>query len=241
MTEPIIELTIKRLELSQSALFGLAGELLILDAVFRQADEQYVGQLVQAWDGWRRSSRDFSWDGTGVEIKTTTGSTSRHTVEGVHQIEPLQPSDDVSGEDRLLLVSVGLQLSAPSANSFTVPQLTQRIVERMEATGNGGAAADFLAHVSSYGSESGFGYHHTTMSNDAPFTTSFTPAFVRCYEMGDPAVEVLRRDDVVSHHHVDAQSVTFTINLPATISADNPVSGIHRVSLAILGGEPQVP
>lgn len=240
VTEPIIELAIKRLELSQSALLGLAGELLLLDAIFRQADQQYVGPLVQAWDGWRRSSRDFSWDGTGVEIKTTTGRTSSHTVQGVYQVEPLQATDDVPGENRLLLVSVGLQLSEPSANSFTVPQLTQRIVDRIEATGNSGSVADFLAHVASYGSESGFGYHHTTMSNDAPFTTSFTPAFVRCYEMGDPAVEVLRRDDVVSHHHVDAQSVTFKINLPATISADNPVSGIHRVAVAILGGEPQV-
>jgi hypothetical protein len=240
LTEPILELAIKRLQLSRSALLGLAGELLVLDAVFRHAEEQYVGQLVQAWDGWRRSSRDFSWDGTGVEIKTTTGRSSSHTVQGMHQIEPLQPTDDINGEDRLLLVSVGLQLSEPSANSFTLPQLTQRLVERMEATGNGGAVAGFLANVASYGSESGFGYHHTTMSNDVPFTTPFTPAFVRCYEMGDPAVEVLRRDDVLNHHHVDAQSVTFKINLPATLSADNPVSGIHRVAAAILGGEPRV-
>lgn len=238
MTESIIELAIKRLELSQNALLGLAGELLLLDAVFRQASQQYVSQLVQSWDGWRRSSRDFSWNGSGVEIKTTTGRTSSHTVQGVHQVEPLQATDDVPGERRLLLVSIGLQLSHPSANSFTVPQLTQRILERMEATGNGGAVADFLAHVASYGSESGFGYHHTTMSSDAPFNTSFTPAFVRCYEMGDPAVEVLRRDDVLSHPHVDAQSVTFRMNLPATISADNPLSGIHRVAAAILDGKP---
>lgn len=238
VTEPIIDLAIKRLELSLSALLGLAGELLLLEALIRRADDAYVGQLVAAWDGWRRSSRDLSWDGTGIEVKTTTHQSSSHIVQGTHQVEAAQPTDSTPGEDRLLLVSVGLQQSGSSANAFSVPQLTQQIVDRLEATGNGGAVDDFLSHVVDYGSESGFGYHHRTMSNDAPFSATFTPAFVRCYDMGDPAVQVLRRDDVVAHRHVDAQSLSFRIDLPATISVENPVAGLHRVADDILNGQP---
>jgi hypothetical protein len=48
-----------------------------------------------------------------------------------------------------------------------------------------------------YGSESGIGYEHATMANEAPFTAPFSVTFVRGYDMADPAVEVLRRDDVV--------------------------------------------
>lgn len=237
VTEPIIELAVKRLELSASALLGLAGELLLLDALVRRADDRYVGQLVGAWNGWRRSLRDLSWAGTGVEVKTTTRQSSSHTVQGTHQVEPAQPTDNSPGEDRLLLVSVGLQQSSPSANSFTIPQLTQRIFERLEATGNGGAVDDFLSHLADYGSESGFGYHHRTMANDAPFATAFTPAFVRGYDMGDSAVQVLRRDDVVAHQHVDAQSLSFRIDLPGTINSHNPVAGVHRIADEILGGQ----
>lgn len=235
VTEPIIELAIKRLELSESALLGLAGELLLLDALFHQADDHIIGQIAESWDGWRRSARDLSWQGTGVEVKTTTRATSSHAVQGVHQIEPAQATDDAPGEDRLLLVSVGLQQSEPSANSFSVPELVQRLVDRLAGTGNPGAVDDFLARIAAYGSESGFGYHHATMSNDAPFTASFTPSFVRGYDMGDAAVDVLRRDEIVSHQHVDAQSVSFRIDLPATINLDNPVTSPQRVARAILG------
>lgn len=56
--------------------------------------------------------------------------------------------------------------------------------------------------------------------------------------MGDPAVQVLRRDDVVAHRHVDAQSLSFRIDLPATISVENPVAGLHRVADDILNGQP---
>jgi hypothetical protein len=52
--------------------------------------------------------------------------------------------------------------------------------------------------------------------------------------MADPAVEVLRRDDLITHQHVDAQSVTFRVELPATISLNNPIVGARRVAEAIL-------
>ena len=234
-TEPIIELAIKRLQLSEAAMLGLAGELLLLDAVSRQAEDNQVAQVVQAWDGWRRSARDFSWDRIGVEVKTTTRATSTHTIQGLHQIEAADANDGGTPEDRLFLVSIGLQQSDQSSNSFSIPTLVQRIVDRLEATGSHGAVEAFINRVATYGSESGFGYNHTTMSTDSPFTTAFTTAFVRGYDMADPAIEVLRRDDVTTHHHVEAQSVTFRINLPATVSVDNPVVGANRVARVVLG------
>jgi len=235
VTEPLIDLAIKRLEISENAILGLVGELLLLDALCRRADDLYVGPVVQAWDGWRRSARDLTWEGTGVEIKTTTRTTSSHAIHGVRQIEPAPTTDDDPGEVRLLLVSIGLHQADPNVPALSIPSLVESIVERLTATGASGLVDEFLTRVAMYGAESGIGYEHSTMANEAPFTTSFTVTFVRGYDMADPAVEVLRRDDVVAHQHVDAQSLTFRVELPATISIENPVAGASRVAEEILG------
>ncbi|WP_295907576.1 PD-(D/E)XK motif protein [uncultured Xanthomonas sp.] len=235
ITEPLIELAINRLEISENAILGLVGELLLLDALCRRADDLYAGSVIQAWDGWRRSARDLKWNGKGVEIKTTTRATSSHAIHGIHQIEPTPASDNDPGEAQLLLVSIGLHQAAPNVPALSIPALVESIVERLTATGASGLVDEFLRRVAMYGSESGIGYEHATMANEAPFTTTFTVTFVRGYDMADPAVEVLRRDDVVAHQHVDAQSLIFRVELPATISLDNPVAGAQRVAEAILG------
>ena len=72
------------------------------------------------------------------------------------------------------------------------------------------------------------------MVNEVPFATKFSVTFVRGCGMADPGVEVLRHDDVITHQHVDAQSVTFRMELPATISSKNPIVGVRRVVGAIL-------
>ena len=233
--EPLIELAIKRLEIAESAILGLVGELLLLDALCRRADDRHVGPVVQAWDGWRRSARDLTWEGTGVEIKTTTRTTSRHAVRGVHQIEPAAATDDGPGESRLLLVSIGLRQTDPNVPALSIPSLVESIVARLTVSGAGGLVDEFLKRVAMYGSESGIGYEHATMANEAPFTTPFSLTFIRGYDMADPAVEVLRRDDVLAHQHVDAQSLSFRVDLPATITLNNPIAGVRRVAEAILG------
>ena len=234
VTEPLIELAIKRLEISENAILGLIGELLLLDALCRRADDVHVGPLVQGWDGWRRSARDLTWQGTGVEIKTTTRTTSSHAVHGVHQIEPAAATDDGPGESRLLLVSIGLRQTDPNVPALSIPSLVESIVARLTASGASGLVDEFLKRVAMYGSESGIGYEHATMANEAPFTTPFSVTFVRGYDMADPAVEVLRHDDVVALLHVDVQSLTFRVDLPATISLNNPIVGARRVAEAIL-------
>jgi len=153
----------------------------------------------------------------------------------VHQIEPAAASDDGPGESRLLLVSIGLRQTDPNVPASSIPSLVDSIVARLTASGASGLVDEFLKRVAMYGSESGIGYEHATMANEAPFTTPFSVTFVRGYDMADPAVEVLRRDDVVAHQHVDAQSLTFRVELPATISLNNPIAGARRVAEAILG------
>lgn len=235
VTEPLIELSIKRLAISENALLGLIGELFVLDALCRRAEDEHVGSLVQSWDGWRRSARDINWEGAGVEVKTTTRSTSSHVIHGIHQVEPSRATTDDQSEGRLLLVSVGLREAEPEVPAFSVPSLVHSLLGRLSATGAAqGVVDDFLTHVSVYGAEAGIGYEHAAMADDAPFTTPFAITFLRAYDMGDPAVEVLRRDDVVAHQHMDVESLTFRVDLPAMISPNNPVAGIGRVADAVL-------
>src|SRR5690606_17928451 len=134
-------------------------------------------------------------------------TTSSHAIHCVHQIEPTPASDDVIGETRLLLVSIGLCQSDLNAPALSIPSLVESILDRLNGTGASGLVDDFLTRVSMYGTESGIGYEHATMVNEAPFTTTFGVTFIRGYDMADPAVEVLRRDDLITHQHVDAQSV----------------------------------
>ncbi|WP_146072423.1 PD-(D/E)XK motif protein [Arthrobacter sp. Y81] len=237
-TEPIIELAIERLRLSNQAVLGLAGELLMLDALCRRAADEQVALVIGSWDGWKRSSRDFAWGSTGVEVKTTTRSGSSHLVEGIHQVERSDGSDGGASEDRLFLVSIGLQPAEPEGNAFTIAQLVERIIARMDGAGAGGSATDkFLAHVAEYGAGAGggYGYVHGAEAPDPSYTTPFLTTFFRAYDMSDKAIEVLRRDDIAVRHHVDVSSVRFRVELPITASLGNPVVGANQVAQVILG------
>lgn len=234
-TEPIVELAIERLRMSNEVVLGLAGELLMLDALCRRASDDKVAQAVESWDGWRKSSRDFVWGTTGVEVKTTTRGTSSHLVQGVHQVELNDGEDGGVPEDRLYLVSIGLQAADPGGNSFSIPQLVHRIIDRMEATGCGGDVGKFLSRTSEYGIESGGGYDHNTMADDPFYAASFLTTFFRAYDMSDEAVEILRRDDIAARHHVDVSSVRFRVDLPVSARNDNPVSGANQVAEVVFG------
>ena len=234
-TEPIIELAIERLRLSGQAIVGLAGELLLLDALCRRARDEQISPIVGSWDGWKRSSRDFSWGSTGIEVKTTTRSTSSHLVEGTHQVERSDGSDGSGGEDRLLLVSIGLQPVESGGNAFTIPQLVDRIIERMEEASLGNAVIEkFLSRVAEYGAGSGVGYEHNALTPDPSYLKPYLTAFFRAYNMSDSAIEVLRRDDVAVHHHVNVDSVRFRVELPTFVSPANPVVGANQVADVIL-------
>jgi len=234
-TEPIIELAIERLRLSNGAIVGLAGELLVLDALCRRGVDGAVGTIVDSWAGWRRSSRDFSLGATGVEVKTTLAGTSSHFIEGVHQVELSDGADGGTPEKRLYLVSVGLQPAEAGRSTSSVPQLVDRIIDRMNSTGNGLAVARFLSRVAEYGAASGNGYEHGSQAADPAYATPFLTTFFRGYDMAGEAVQVLRRQDVVARPHVDVSFVKFRIDLPVVVGPANPTNGPNQVAQVILG------
>lgn len=235
LTEAIIELAIKNLTLSNQALLGLAGELLLLETLCRRADDARVAEIIAGWRGWQRSSRDFVLNGTGIEVKTTTGNASSHLVEGVHQVE----RDEEGDEHRLFLLSIGLQRAESDAsNSFTVPSLVERITTRIADTGASPLVIErFVAHVAEYGASPWMGYNHTTQAADPTYSIPFLTTFFRAYDMDDTTVGVLRRHDVAAFRHVADDSVRFRVNLSTNgpISAGNPAEGANQVAQMILG------
>lgn len=230
-TEPIIELAVKRLEISDNLLIGLAGELLILHSLVHQAADPYVGRALLAWDGWRRSKRDFAWEQTGVEVKTTRGTGSTHHIQGIHQVDTYHGEvEDGVIEDRLFLVSIGIFNAEPGGNTFSIPQLVDRILARIEGSGFGNLADKFLSRIVEYGSESGFGYDHKTMYRDAPFTNEFGITFCRAYDMSDPLIHVIRHSAMASYPQIISGSVRYTVNLPPVISGQNPINGPNQIA-----------
>ena len=154
-------------------------------------------------------------------------------------MEVLESATSGRSESKLYLVSIGLQPSVPHDNSFTVPTLVNDIIARLQSVDRQDVVERFLERVREYGSGSGFGYDHQTMSRDAAFARSFFVNFVRAYDMTDENVMVLRRSDALAHQHVDPKSLTFNIDLPARVSGDlNPVTGLNQAAMEILRFKP---
>lgn len=234
LTEPLIELAMTRMRLSDQALLGLAGELLFLNSMCQQGGPGRIGDLVNAWDGWKESRRDFALGSVGIEVKTTTRASSIHQIQGVHQLERHDGGIDQAAETALLLVSIGL-IWDEQDSGFTIPGLVDSVLEQLRGAGREDLVDVFLAHVREYGTSSEIGYNHGTMSGDVRFNRKFIPRFVRGYDMTDPTIQVLRSDDLAPYSQVVADSVMFRIRLPDRVSGDvNPVWGLHETASAVL-------
>jgi len=240
-TEPVIELAIQRLRIADRAILGLCGELLLLEALARAAPDEKVAEILDAWKGYRETARDLQLGDVGIEVKTTTRTTSSHPVQGVHQVELGHGVDGVP-ESSLLLVSIGIQWAeagAESSSSTSLPQLVDGIVERTKQAMKSSSVpvvAQLLRRITEYGSSAEIGYDHETMAGSTAFQRPFRRSFVRCYDMTDPAIQVLTGDDVRARPHVDTDSVRFRINLPDQVQGDiNPTVGLNKCAVRILG------
>lgn len=215
--------------------------MLLLEALVRQAADNEVAHVLDAWTGYREAARDLQLGMVGVEVKTTTRMTSSHLVQGVHQVEPGHGVDGAP-ESTLLLVSVGLQWVDPAdsvRNTLTLPRLIDTIVDRtLRASGANAerVTSRLLRRISEYGSAMEMGYDHETMATSAAFQRPFRTSFVRCYDMADEAIAVLRSDDVRRAPNVELDSVHYRINLPDKVRGDiNPTAGLTNSAHQILG------
>jgi hypothetical protein len=236
-SEALINHSVEGLSMNAESLVGLKGELLLLRALLQSASARDVTQLIDSWHGWRRSTRDFALGATGVEVKTTTGTTSTHEIQGIHQVEVSAPP---AVEERLLLVSVGIESTTPdNRGAFTLPRLVDTILDligrALPPAQFGKASTELLVHVKDYGSEHGIGYDHATMSEDPAFCQPFIIRWIRGYDMSDAAIAVLTSSTVLPLVHVDPSTVRFSVQLPVQVSGDaNPVNGWAAVASAIL-------
>lgn len=239
ITEPVIDLALMRLHLSDQALTGLIGELLLMEAMLDATqDGPGIEAIFNAWAGFGRSSRDFALGKHGVEVKTTTTTASSHHVQGVHQVEPQ------GAESALTLVSISIEwLGEATDGSDTLPGLANRIVQRVVSVMGAGPSqqmlAEFLVHVHDYGGGGDSGYDHSTMAENPGFTRPFRLRFVRGYDMTDRNIKVIRTEDIVERPHTDLTSVEFRVLLPTKVSGDlNPVVGLNKTASSLIGIAP---
>jgi hypothetical protein len=239
--EPVIALAIDRLRLSDQAILGLCGELLLLRALCVAAPAERVPHVIDAWKGWRETSRDFQLEGVGIEVKTTTRSASVHKVQGVEQVE-LGHGVDGAEESAFFLTSVGLQWTEASneEGSVNLPELVDSIIGRTDAAMGSGAAPvveRLVQRIRSYGGANEVGYDHGTQASAPAFSRRFRSTFVRTYDMEDPRIQVLRTTDLDRAVDVDPRSVRFAIRLRDQVAGDvNPFVGLRRSAEELLRG-----
>lgn len=221
-SEPAIALALARAALGSEVLVGLAGELLVIEGLTRVArggDQRSA--VMSGWAGSVPSSRDFRLGTTGVEVKTTSGTASKHHVQGLHQIE-VGHADGGDVETELLLLSLGLRWIESEEGGNTIPSLVEAIAGRLEAD----EKEVFHQRLGQYGGDAGSGYRHDRDKFAATYTRPFTTRFERLYDMGDPSIRLPRRGDLETFSDLDLDSVSFRVDLPSRIRGDiNPVSG----------------
>lgn len=237
-TEPFLEMAIRRLRLSDEALIGLAGELVTLHALCQRSATPHVVSILEGWNGWRESLRDLTLSDVGVEIKTTLRPSSIHPIQGVHQIEVLTDEYGQQLEQAAFLVSIGIAWSIEEQDGLSISSLVSAILTRIEDAGRADYVPVFLSRVREYGASSDVGYDHSSMADLARFNRSFSLSFIRCYDLLDSALKLLRSSDLETFPHLLHHSVSYSLVLPERLVGDiNPISGLHNVATALLRGK----
>lgn len=235
-TERIIELTIQRLRIGDEVVLGLFGEMVLLAAMLELVDDDGVAAVVESWTGHNNVARDLQLQSVGVEVKTTTGPTSSHNFQGVHQCEI---GHGVAGAEEadFFVASIGVEPVEPgAADALTLPQVIDRSLQRaQDVFGQGSALADnLIERIKNYGAPDE-GYDHRATPRAAAFERSFRTTFVRLFDMTDSGMLVLSSADLSARPFVAAESVRFRADFPIRVTGDlNPVAGLHASASTIL-------
>ena len=242
LTEPLIEMMLRRTALSEEELLGLIGELRFLEVLLSVASDSTQRAIaLDAWRGHEQTSRDFVFGSTFVEVKATRGDRSIHQVSSLMQVDPRRSEADQPLE-QLHLLSLGFKPVLPSETQvvcISLPEQVDVLLKRL-----GGVATPegrnelqnlLLEKVSRYGSIAGHGYVHDEMKNWTAYKSIWQHGFLRVYDMNDDAVQVLRRRDVKRRGHVVFESVRFTVDLPDRVTGElNPQNDLFELAKKLL-------
>ncbi|GAB4083455.1 hypothetical protein GCM10028784_00850 [Myceligenerans cantabricum] len=229
-TEPVIVALFAQQQLGNEVLTGLVGELILLDELTRQAAAP--DEVVACWFGSVPSSRDVQLGEVGIEVKATTGATASHLIQGFHQIELGHPVTGVP-ETALYLLSIGVRwLPFPAKGGTSLPALVDAIAGRLNAS----VREQFIARLRQYGGDVGIGYDHTNDRERPRYARRLMGVFERLYDMRDERIRVLHSSDVGGLPHIEPESVTFRIALPAQVNGDlNPTVDLTQAARKMLG------
>ena len=241
-TEPLVEMMLRRIALSEEEILGLLGELRFLEVLISIADEVGRAIVIDAWRGHERSARDFVFNTCFVEVKSTRGSRSVHRVNSVMQADPRRSE---TGEflERLFLLSFGFTPVLTHENSESGISLAIQVETILGILNQEGDAMRvnpiqslFLQKLANYGGVANGGYIHDEMKNWLIYQSRWHYSFLRIYDMCDDAIQVLRRSDIQMRSHVLLETVSFDVSLPDTVTGDiNPSGSILEFSKKVLG------
>ncbi|MFZ4580317.1 MAG: PD-(D/E)XK motif protein [Myxococcota bacterium] len=212
--ESFIELVIRRVLLPPNSLLGLIGELLILDYALEglaglSASKRPTPSSL--WRGYTNQSRDLAFNRLAIEVKTTSGHSSRHHIGSLDQVEPRTLDGGLC--ESLFLASIGLAEEIGGTSRFSVSQLTDRILSRLSPAD----CVIFLDQLRQYGPDDCIGYDHGSMSSWEPYSRRYRLTFEpRLYDMSDPNVRVLRRADL-QELFVMPEGISYVVDLPSAI------------------------
>lgn len=241
-TEPLIEIALRRISLSEESILGLMGELRFLQTLLLIAGPERYAEALASWRGYERGSRDFVFRLGGIEVKSTRRDRSVHPISNVMQVDPRRDSSGHPNEE-LYLLSLGFESVASDdqvGNALTLPAQVDQLLSLLAPTDSkanfGELQQLFLKQLESYGGDTECGYRHEEMRNWDAYSKGWQHHFIRIYDMSDDAIQVLRRDDVQRRGNVVLDSVKFTIELPDSITGDlNPQTDLRKLAQHILG------
>lgn len=235
LSEPLIALAYEKNSESVQAQIGCIGELVFLRSLLSVSTK--YNEVLQGWQGFEKSLRDFQYGTTGIEVKVNTTSSSRHHIQGVHQVEPGIISNNQVEKDFYLL-SIGLIATSEDAeNSFTLPELVQTCIDQISDIGAESqlAVEILIEKVEKYLGGFGIPYRHLDAKNHATYSRRWQVSFTRAYDMSDSNISLLNTAKLADISMVLSDSVQFDINLPLQVTGDlNPIVGMHNFVQKVL-------
>lgn len=223
--EDLIALAFDKTAMQPQVPVGLAGELYLLHTLLSHSQESSSREIFGWWIGHGRTSRDFEIRDIGIEVKTTTGSTSTHSISSISQVEPGLSAS--LKESRLYLLSIGIVWLPPESDGGTsIRDLVNEILNLLDND----LRPTFQNQLRAYGGDLSRNFDSTAEQVDEIYERAFRINFTRMYDMGDKLIRVLKSADTESFGHVDSDSISYRIKLPSQVRGEiNPVADLDEI------------